>query len=170
MVNFMLSLYLFHRLYCCCMLIYYENLHTKTFIVCTISKSTFFSDILHFYDIMHLLFVSSLLKHSEIKVGEMNCDTVGLFKCIVSDLFFYNNQKSATSVFVIPTSVLVISCVTNTKAIKESIICDQKEWVGRRYNGIFDRSEMCWNAVSPTVNKVWLAPSSRSFWVIPTRK
>ena len=31
--------------------------------------------------------------------------TVGLFKCIVSDLFFYNNQKSATSVFVIPTSV-----------------------------------------------------------------
>ena len=27
--------------------------------------------------------------------------TVGLFKCIVSDLFFYNNQKSATSVFVI---------------------------------------------------------------------
>ena len=36
--------------------------------------------------------------------------TLGLFKCIVSDLFFYNNQKSATSVFVIPTSVLVISC------------------------------------------------------------
>ena len=27
--------------------------------------------------------------------------TLGLFKCIVSDLFFYNNQKSATSVFVI---------------------------------------------------------------------
>ena len=27
--------------------------------------------------------------------------TMGLFKCIVSDLFFYNNQKSATSVFVI---------------------------------------------------------------------
>ena len=26
---------------------------------------------------------------------------MGLFKCIVSDLFFYNNQKSATSVFVI---------------------------------------------------------------------
>ena len=37
-------------------------------------------------------------------------DPLGLFKCIVSDLFFYNNQKSATSVFVIPTSVLVISC------------------------------------------------------------
>ena len=37
-------------------------------------------------------------------------NTLGLFKCIVSDLFFYNNQKSATSVFVIPTSVLVISC------------------------------------------------------------
>ena len=36
--------------------------------------------------------------------------TVGLFRCIVNDLFFYNNQKSATSVFVIPTSVLVISC------------------------------------------------------------
>ena len=35
---------------------------------------------------------------------------MGLFKCIVSDLFFYNNQKSATSVFVIPTSVLVIFC------------------------------------------------------------
>ena len=35
---------------------------------------------------------------------------MGLFKCIVSDLFFYNNQKSAPSVFVIPTSVLVISC------------------------------------------------------------
>ena len=48
--------------------------------------------------------------------------TLGLFKCIVSDLFFYNNQKSATSVFVIPTSVLVISCksvVINTEAIKE---------------------------------------------------
>ena len=48
--------------------------------------------------------------------------TLGLFKCIVSDLFFYNNQKSATSVFVIPTSVLVISCKSvciNTKAIKE---------------------------------------------------
>ena len=28
-------------------------------------------------------------------------DPLGLFKCIVSDLFFYNNQKSATSVFVI---------------------------------------------------------------------
>ena len=28
-------------------------------------------------------------------------NTMGLFKCIVSDLFFYNNQKSATSVFVI---------------------------------------------------------------------
>ena len=27
--------------------------------------------------------------------------SLGLFKCIVSDLFFYNNQKSATSVFVI---------------------------------------------------------------------
>ena len=37
-------------------------------------------------------------------------ESLGLFKCIVSDLFFYNNQKSATSVFVIPTSVLVISC------------------------------------------------------------
>ena len=37
-------------------------------------------------------------------------NALGLFKCIVNDLFFYNNQKSATSVFVIPTSVLVISC------------------------------------------------------------
>ena len=36
--------------------------------------------------------------------------TVGLFKYIVSDLYLYNNKKSATSVFVIPTSVLVISC------------------------------------------------------------
>ena len=32
---------------------------------------------------------------------QLNLDTLGLFKCIVSDLFFYNNQKSATSLFVI---------------------------------------------------------------------
>ena len=41
---------------------------------------------------------------------KLDKNTMGLFKCIVSDLFFNNNQKSATSVFVIPTSVLVISC------------------------------------------------------------
>ena len=71
------------------------------------------------------------------------------------------------------TSVLVIFCKSVSliqKPLKKSITCDQKAWVGRRYNGIFSRSEWCWYIITLTVNKVWLAPSSRSFWVIPTWK
>ena len=64
------------------------------------------------------------------RLASLLINILGLFKCIVSDLFFYNNQKSATSVFVIPTSVLVISCKSVSsiqKPQKKSITYDQKE-------------------------------------------
>ena len=58
----------------------------------------------------------------------------------------------------------------NPTTSEKSITCDQEAWLGRRYNGIFSRSEWCWYIINLTVNKVWLAPSSGSFWVIPTWK
>ena len=38
-----------------------------------------------------------------------NLETLGLFKFIVTDFYLDLKEKSATSVFVIPTSVLVIT-------------------------------------------------------------
>ena len=89
-------------------------------------------------------------------------------------LVFVQQSKISHLSFCNPTtSVLVIFCKSVSliqKPYKKSITCDQKAWVGRRYNGIFSRSEWCWYIINLTVNKVWLAPSSRSLWVIPTWK
>ena len=78
------------------------------------------------------------------------CKAVGLFKCIVkkkqSKISHFSFCNPTTSVFVIfCESVSLIQ-----QLWKKSITCDQKAWVGRRYNGIFDSSEVV------DVVKIWL--------------
>ena len=68
--------------------------------------------------------------------------SVGLFKCIVkkkqSKISHFSFCNPTTSVFVIfCESVSLIQ-----QLWKKSITCDQKAWVGWRYNGIFDSSEV----------------------------
>ena len=100
----------------------------------------------------------------------MYVDTVGLFKCIVkkkqSKISHFSFCNPTTSVFVIfCESVSLIQ-----QLWKKSITCDQKAWVGRRYNGIFDSSEVVDMVKILLLTKYDKRPS-RSLWVvIPTGK
>ena len=44
----------------------------------------------------------------------------------------------------------------------------QSKGMGKgRYDQIFENTERCKDVINPTVDRVWLATSSRSFWVNP---